>query len=410
MYDVTVSLDGEVFARDVLAVDIYPDVSVTALAPKVLDTLRAAGDQVRTTHASLLVPAPAVMLAHGPPRPRPVSSQAFGSAPMQVVVTTKGLKQPPADGVVDVRLLLTVLPDTPMAMKKSVAVAHAQTGRAVSRPLEVVVRGRVVDAAAARLLDGSAGPASPAPQGLGAASVASARCPPPHSAYLVLAGGRSSHPLPRPPASVLSTALSGKSNPDTARSAADANLCYVAVDVDEALRSAAASAGPDGGLITLRAQVRPLPLACPSLAPSAAPRTLGPLSPSSLTLSSSSWPIQVTLNGVDYSPISTSDNNTVTVCHAFRALSLAPSSCLCPADPSAPMNDVKVVGKSFFVTSEVPTSMFVQAVVTARVTVQVPIRGEDEDEDEDPADDCEMAAVEEEARVVRQRSPRPPPL
>ena len=71
MYDVTVSLDGEVFARDVLAVDIYPDISVTALAPKVLDTLRAAGDQVRTTHASSLAPAPAVMLAHGPPRPAP---------------------------------------------------------------------------------------------------------------------------------------------------------------------------------------------------------------------------------------------------------------------------------------------------------------------------------------------------
>ena len=46
LYDVSVSLDGEVFARDVLAVDIYPDVSVTALAPKVLDVLQGA-DQVR---------------------------------------------------------------------------------------------------------------------------------------------------------------------------------------------------------------------------------------------------------------------------------------------------------------------------------------------------------------------------
>ena len=187
-----------------------------------------------------------------------------------MVVTAKGLKQPPADGWVDVRLLLTALPDAPMAMKKSALVAH-NPSRAVGRPVEVLARGRVVDAATARRMGGAGAPGSPlhASHGLSAASVTTARCPVPRAPY-------TSPPLPGAPPhfacplpsrhshtthtphihTPFSTALSGKSQPDTARSAADANLCYIAVDVDEALRTAAAAAGPDGGLITLRAQVR----------------------------------------------------------------------------------------------------------------------------------------------------------
>ena len=89
--------------------------------------------------------------------------------------------------------------------------------------------------------------------------------------------------------------------------------------------------------------------------------------------------------------MSLGDNNTVIICHAFQADKLSPSSCLCPTDPALPMGELKVVGQSFFVASEMPSSMYVQAVVCARMNVQIPLMGgEGEEEDDEDVEGAEL--------------------
>ena len=73
---------------------------------------------------------------------------------------------------------------------------------------------------------------------------------------------------------------------------------------------------------------------------------------------------------------------------------------MCPTDPTLPMGELKVVGQSFFVSSEMPSSVYVQAVVCARMSLQVPLTGEGEEEEEEDEEGAELVTIEESVEMV----------
>ena len=304
--------------------EIYPDVTVAALAPKVIDTKEAFMNIKES------------------------GSQSGGhpsSSTTQITLALKGLKSPPENGLIDVKLILTIAPEVSAAVKpvRSTLGTMSQAGsltsshasKMVAKTIEVKVVGRVVDVAVAREIEG------------------------------VAAGGAVSNmqgsPNQSPTASTVMTARTNYA-PDTARTAVDSSLCYVACDIQEALRAAAKAAGTESTLITIRGQV--------------------------------------TLNNADYSPIAQGDNNTVIICHAFQANLLSPCSCMCPTDPTLPMGELKVVGQSFFVASEMPSSVYIQAVVCAKMSLQIPLMGGEGEEEEDDVEGVELVTIEESVEMV----------
>ena len=122
--------------------DIYPDVTVAALAPKVIDTKDAfinMGDNQSSSSPSMT----------------------------QITLALKGLKQLPESGVIDVKLTLTIAPEVSAAAKRATinnqerhrpsgSLISSHASKVVAKTIEVKVVGRVVDLATAKEIEGLA--------------------------------------------------------------------------------------------------------------------------------------------------------------------------------------------------------------------------------------------------------------
>ena len=221
--------------------DIYPDVTVAALAPKVIDTKDAfinMGDNQSSSSPSMT----------------------------QITLALKGLKQLPESGVIDVKLTLTIAPEVSAAAKRATinnqerhrpsgSLISSHASKVVAKTIEVKVVGRVVDLATAKEIEGLAAAGGTSnmqgsPNQVGIPTHALDR-PSPHT-LLLSVFPISSPCLPacayRHQSPTASTVMTARSNypPDTARTAVDSSLCYVACDIQEALRAAAKAAGTEG--------------------------------------------------------------------------------------------------------------------------------------------------------------------
>ena len=99
---------------------------------------------------------------------------------------------------------------------------------------------------------------------------------------------------------------------------------------------------------------------------------------------------QISLNGMDFGPSGNSnsnlngsangngsgnDNNCMIICHSFQPLSISPTSCQCPCP--IPMENVQTVlkeicvtGESFFPSKDLPSTLHLQATLTASISLK----------------------------------------